>query len=81
MTATYVYVVVSVWHSQGRDRTFLHGVFNDLLEAETVSNAVNEDHEYISEEGYCLRKTEAHSTYIAILPMNKHVNDYVPTVI
>lgn len=81
MSPQYVYVVVSVWHGQGRDRTFLHGVFLDQVEAEFVSHKVVDDHQYVADEGYALEKTTAHSTYIAALPLNTHVNDFVPTVV
>jgi hypothetical protein len=76
-----MYVVVSVWHGGGRDRTFLHGVFDDVIDAEIVANDVASNHEYVMEEGYSLDKTNAHSIYIAVVPSNRRINDYVPTVI
>lgn len=77
----YVYIVVSVWHGNGRDRTFLHGAFDDLIDAEEVSNHVASNHEYIRDEGYCIDKTCGHSTYIAPLPRNRRVDDFVPTTL
>ena len=74
-----VYVVTSVWHGNGRDRTFLHGVFQDILQAEEVALHVKNNLEYVAAEGYALHQTTAHSTYIATIPMNTHVNDFVPT--
>lgn len=76
-----VYVVISVWHGAGRDRAFVHGVFTNMEDAEAVANDVTSNHEYIQDEGYSLQKTIAHSTYISVAPLNKHINDYVPTVV
>jgi hypothetical protein len=78
---SHAFVVVSVWHGEGRDRTFLHGVFDDLVTAEQVSHTVAEDHSYIQEEGYALEHTQGHSTYIAYLPRNQPVTDFVPTML
>lgn len=76
-----VYVVISVWHGQGRDRAFLHGVFENKWEAEDVVKSVERDQTYVEEEGYPLDEGEELSTYISEIPFDHRVNEFIPTVL
>jgi hypothetical protein len=76
-----LYVVISVFHAaNGRDRTFLHGVFQDYPEALEVAVEVEQDKSYIVEEGYPLSDCDRGvSVYISGIPFGVRVNDFVPT--
>lgn len=78
---TPIYIVVSIWHAPARDRTFLHGAFDDLVDAEAALDMVMRNRSYIEEEGYRLDPSTSHSfsDYIATLPRNIPVHDFVPT--
>jgi hypothetical protein len=76
-----LYVVISIWHSQKRDHTFVHGIFDELTEAEKIEANVINDRSFIENEGYDLRETEGLSTYISKLPYCQRVNDYVPMTV
>lgn len=73
-----LYVVMSMWHSRMRDYTFVHGVFDEIVEAEKVQADVINDMSFVEREGYDLRDTEGLSTYISKLPYCRRVDDFVP---
>jgi hypothetical protein len=73
-----LYVVISIWHSKSRDFTFVHGVFEELKEAEKIVNDVHADITFVEKEGYDLKDSEGLSTYISHVPYCKRINDYVP---
>jgi hypothetical protein len=73
-----LYVVISIWHSKSRDFTFLHGVFEEMSEAQKVVNDVNSDLSYVEKEGYELSDGEGLSTYISEIPYCQRVNDFIP---
>jgi hypothetical protein len=73
-----LYVVISIWHSKSRDFTFVHGVFEELDEAQKVVNDVHADTSFIEKEGYDLKDSEGLSTYISFVPYCQRVNDFVP---
>lgn len=73
-----LYVVISIWHSKSRDFTFIHGVFEELDEAQKVMNDVQADISFVEKEGYNLNDSEGLSTYISKVPYCQRVNDYVP---
>jgi hypothetical protein len=74
----YVYVVISIWHTNKKDYTFVHGVFEDMNAAEEVMHDVSSDYSFVEKEGYTLQDHEGISTYISIIPYAKRVNDFVP---
>ena len=76
-----LYVVVSVWHAEGRDRTFLHGVFDDYEVATKIKQDVRMDLEYVEREGYDISHGEYHSVSILEMPFDVRVNQFVPTVV
>ena len=76
-----VYVVISVWHGQGRDRTFLHGVFENKWDADDVASSVQCDQTYVEEEGYPLEEGVEHSVYVSEIPFDLRVNEFIPTVL
>jgi len=78
-----MFVVVSVAHLDGRDRTFLHGVFQDWKLAEEVRGDIESgDWKYIEREGYSLDGCAAIvSVYIADLPLECRVDEFVPTIL
>lgn len=78
---SFVYVVVSVWHGQGRDRTFLHGVFENEWEAEEIALDVEHNQDYVEKEGYPLSEGMETSVYVSKLPFGFRVDDFVPTVL
>lgn len=73
-----LYVVLSIWHSSNRDYTFVHGVFDEIAEAEKVQADVINDMSFVEREGYDLRDSEGLSTYISKLPYCRRVDDFVP---
>lgn len=76
-----MFVVISVWHGEGRDRTFLHGVFEEEHEAKEIMADVRRDHTYVEDEGYSLDEGMEHSVYISEIPLGIRVNEFIPTVI
>ena len=77
------FVVISVFHcASGRDRTFLHGIFQDFDEAEKVRQDVEADPSYIKEEGYPFHEYDRGiSTYVADIPKGIRVNEFIPTYV
>lgn len=77
-----MFVVVSVAHLDGRDRTFLHGVFQEYQRAVAVRDDIESGAwDYIAREGYSLDGVEAVvSVYVADLPTECRVDEFVPTV-
>lgn len=73
-----LYVVISIWHSRNRDYTFVHGIFDEIIEAEKIEASVINDISFIQKEGYDVNDTEGLSTYISKLPYCQRVNDFVP---
>lgn len=76
-----MYVVISVAHLTNRDRTFVHGIFQDKRAAEQVAQDVERDFNYIIEEGYEVTSDTEVSVYISDIPMGVRVNDFVPTIV
>lgn len=77
------FIVLSVFHSaDGRDRTFVHGVFQCHDKAQKTAKRVEEDPSYIVEEGYLLsRDDRGISIYICDIPMEIPVNEFIPTFV
>lgn len=73
-----LYVVISIWHSKSRDFTFLHGVFEEMSEAQKVVDNVNSDISFIEKEGYDINDGEGISTCISEVPYCRRVNEYIP---
>jgi len=73
-----LYLVMSMWHSKMRDYTFVHGVFDEMEEAENVQADVINDMSFIEREGYELCETEGLSTQIVTLPYCQRVDEYIP---
>ena len=45
-----LYLVMSMWHSRMRDYTFVHGVFDEITEAEKVQADVINDMSFVERE-------------------------------
>ena len=73
-----LYVVISIWHSRSRDYTFVHGVFDEIIEAEKIEASVINDISFVQKEGYDITETEGLSTYISKIPYCQRVDDFVP---
>ena len=73
-----LYVVISIWHSRNRDYTFVHGVFDEIIEAEKIEASVINDISFVQKEGYDINETEGLSTYISKIPYCQRVDDFVP---
>lgn len=73
-----LYVVISIWHSRSRDYTFVHGVFDEIIEAEKIEASVINDISFVQKEGYDINETEGLSTYISKIPYCQRVDDFVP---
>ena len=73
-----LYVVMSMWHSRMRNYTFVHCVFDEIVEEEKVQADVINDMSFIEREGYDLRDTEGLSTQVVKLPYCQRVDEYVP---
>lgn len=76
-----MYVVISTAHLPDHDRTFLHGIFQDKRQAETVAEDVENNHDFIREEGYTPQHDTVVSVYIANIPMGVRVDDFMPTIL
>lgn len=76
-----MYVVISTAHLPDHDRTFVHGIFQDKREAEAVAEDVEQNHEFVREEGYVIKDDTTVSVYISNIPMGIRVNDFVPTIL
>lgn len=75
-----MYVVISTVHLPNHDRTFVHGIFQDMGIAKEVAHNVETDLSYVTEEGYHVSSDTEVSVYISDIPMGVRVNDFVPTV-
>ena len=73
-----LYVVISIWHSKSRDFTFVHGVFEEMDQAQKVVDDIQTNMSFIEKEGYDLNDSEGLSTYISHVPYCQRINDYVP---
>jgi hypothetical protein len=73
-----LYVVISIWHSRQRDYTFVHGIFDEIIEAEKIEASVINDISFVQKEGYDINETEGLSTYISKIPYCQRVDDFVP---
>ncbi len=77
------FIVLSVFHAaNGRDRTFVHGVFQCYDKAQKTVEKVEKDPSYILQEGYQLsREDRGISVYVCDIPMEVHVNEFIPTFV
>lgn len=76
-----IYIVISVWHSEGRDRTFVHGAFGTIEEAKEIETNVWSSIQYVSDEGYDIEKEHERTIQIVQIPYNQHVNEFIPTIV
>jgi hypothetical protein len=74
-------VVLSVVHGvEGRDHTFVHGVFQDEFDAKMIADEVEKDRSYIEEEGYDMDEVAGVTVHISVIPAGIRVNEYVPKI-
>lgn len=76
-----MYVVISTVHLPNHDRTFVHGVFQDVGIAQQTARDVETDLSYVEEEGYTVPPDTVVSVYISDIQMGVRVNDFVPTIL
>jgi hypothetical protein len=73
-------VVLSIYHCKnGRDYSFVHGVFPCPKEAKRIADEVRLNPAYILEEGYEYNELEDRGISVSIVsvPMGIRVNEYV----
>lgn len=74
-------IVLSIYHcADGRDYTFIHGVFQDEQVAIKVANDVRLNPSYIAEEGYDYDDQNDRGITVEIMtvPGGVRINEFVP---
>lgn len=71
-------VVLSIVHlAGGQDNMFLHGVFQDEIDARETAQEVKHDRNYILNEGYDMEEVVGVTVHVSVIPMGIRVDEYI----